>query len=107
VIHSDFATFYRSVVLPLRTKHPAQKRLDGQSSGGSRESAGQFHYLNKVWTVHMDTHLEPLQIAFDAFEQGSDPFRLQETARGLALALTPSFKAKQSTTYKHLYIYSW
>ncbi len=107
MVHPDFGTFYRSIVLPNQAKNPGQKRLDGKQTGGSRDSAGQFLYQNKAWTVHMDSNFEPLRIAYDAFEQGIDPFRFQDTARGIALALVPDLKSKQSGRHKYLYIYSW
>jgi len=107
MLHKDYCSFYREVVEPLKVNNPAQKRLDGRSSGGSRDSAGEFIFDNRTWTVHTDSHFEPLQIAFESFENGINPFVVRETARGLALTLTKELWEGQSTRFKHMYIYSW
>lgn len=107
MLYNDFCSFYREVVAPLKVTNPARKRLDGQSAGGSRDSAGEFIFGDRTWTVHTDTHLEPLQIAFDGFEEGINPFVVRETSRGFALTLSRELRAKQSTGFKHMYIYSW
>jgi len=54
----------------------------------------------------MDSHFEPWRIAFDAFQQGKDPFFVEKTKKGLTLALEPDYKRIQSTKPKHIYIYS-
>ena len=105
--YRDFCSFYRQVVVPAKNKNPGHKRLDGKFSGGSRDSAGEFIFGDRKWTVHTDTHYEPLQIAFEGFKKGPVPFEVKETARGLALVLGKEFRAKQKTNFKYMYIYSW
>ena len=105
--HPDFVAFYNSIVIAILGQHPGYKRLDGKVTGGSRDSAGQFEYCGKFWTVHMDSHFEPLRIAFDGFQQGKDPFIVKETKKGQSLILAPEYKRIQSTKRKYMYIYTW
>lgn len=107
MIYDSFSSFYQNVIKPLHSSFPERKRLDGQLSGGSRDSAGKFKYNNRIWIVHTDTYFETLKIAFNAFESGMNPFFEQKTKRGLSLLLLSEFKKLQSTKFKHLYIYSW
>jgi hypothetical protein len=86
VVHDDFLSFMRAVVLPLQDVHPDHVRLDGETTGGSRVVAGRFLHNGQVWVVHADTHFEPLAIAYAAAVAGRDPFVEEDTPRGRCLA---------------------
>ena len=106
-VHENFQSFVAAVVSPRRAANPDHIRLDGMTTGGSREVAGLFRHRGSVWTVHADTHYEPLLIAYQSMENGVEPFTQESTERGLCLVLSPDLRAKQTTPYKHMYIYSW
>jgi hypothetical protein len=106
-VYEDFSTFMRAVVLPRRATRPADIRLDGARTGGSRGVAGRFRHHGRMWVVHEDTHYEPLALAYGAAQAGSDPFVEEDTARGRCLALVPELRARQQSPHKYLYIYSW
>lgn len=106
-MYDDFLSFVRAVVQPGLVANPTHVRLDGERTGGSREVAGKFQHRSRVWTVHADTHYEPLLIAARDAEAGNDPFVEEDTPRGLALVLTATLQAAYPSPHKHLYIYSW
>lgn len=106
-MYDDFLSFMRAEVLPRRTANPDHIRLDGATTGGSREVAGRFRYHDLAWVVHADTHYEPLMLAYHIAEAGADPFVEEDTARGRCLSLTPQLRAQQGSPHKYLYIYSW
>jgi hypothetical protein len=107
VLYDDFLSFMRAEVLPRQATNPDHIRLDGATTGGSRDAAGRFRHHGVAWVVHEDTHYEPLMIAYAAAQAGVDPFVEENTARGRRLALTPELRARQRSPHKYLYIYSW
>jgi hypothetical protein len=107
VVYDDFLSFMRAEVLPRQAANPDHIRLDGATTGGSRDVAGRFHHNGAVWVVHADTHYEPLMLACAAAEDGVDPFVEEDTARGRCLALSPDLRARQRSPHKYLYLYSW
>ena len=107
MVYDDFLSFVRVEVLPRRAANPDHIRLDGATTGGSRDVAGRFRHNDLGWVVHADTHYEPLLLAHAAAEAGADPFVEEDTARGRCLALAPAVRALQKSPHKHLYIYSW
>ncbi len=107
-MNCDFIMFMQNVILPRQAQNPDHIRLDGQVSGGNRESAGRFQYDQIVWVVHKDTHYEPLCIAYDEAVAGRAPFVAEDTKSGQCLVLKPKLRSKQKNPrYKYLYIYSW
>jgi hypothetical protein len=107
MVHDDFVSFMRAEVLPRREANPDHIRLDGASSGGTRDVAGRFRHNGLAWVVHADTHYEPLLIALTAAEAGKDPFVEEDTERGRCLSLTPELRTRQRSPHKYLYIYTW
>jgi hypothetical protein len=105
VAYPDFVSFVREVVLSARAAAPNDIRLDGQRTGGNRDSVGKFAHQGKLWTVHADSHYAPLDIAYQAALSGRDPFIEQATQNGTCLVLVDELRAMQKTTPKHLYIY--
>lgn len=106
MLHDDFISFVRSAVLPHKAAHPGDKRLDGQQTGGSLNVFGRFRHNKRVWIVHEDTHYEPLMIAYEAAQQGGQPFVEEGRKRGLRLSLTGELRTRQKSRYRYLYIYS-
>jgi hypothetical protein len=100
----NFLSFMRAEVLPRRAAKPDHIRLDGATTGGSRDVAGRFRHHGLVWVVHEDTHYEPLMIAYAAAEAGADPFVEEDTERGRCLTLTAELRARQQSPHKYLYI---
>jgi hypothetical protein len=93
-------------VLPARALNPAHRRLDGAQSGGNWDIAGVFEHHGKLWTVHADTHFEPLLVAYEASRRGSNPFVESPTKTRVALDLTDDLRAKLSAPrFKYIYIY--
>jgi hypothetical protein len=107
VVYDDFLSFMRDVVLPRQAENPDHIRLDGATTGASRDVAGRFRHNGLIWVVHADTHYEPLTIAYTAAEAGADPFVEEDTPRGRCLVLTSELRARQHSPHKHMYIYSW
>jgi hypothetical protein len=105
--YPSFGAFMEEIVLPLRAAYPSYERLDGQPTGGNRDSAGEFTHAGRMWRVHADTHLDRLMAAYEALTRGtSDPFVEQPTPRGNSLDLRPELKAGlHSPRRKYLYIY--
>jgi hypothetical protein len=97
----------RQVILPRRFANPNHIRLDGALTGGSWEKVGEFQHHGLIWTVHADSHYEPLLLAYSAAEKGQDPFIEEDTPRGRSLALTPELKVLHKSRHKYLYIYRW
>jgi hypothetical protein len=108
MIHRDFISFMRDCVLPHRAKHIGDIRLDGELSGGKRKAFGYFSYKGRDWKVDEDTHYEPLELAYKAFESDEDPFveSTTTTGKGRCLSLTGEIRELQQSRAKHLYIYS-
>jgi hypothetical protein len=101
-----FAAFVEAVVLPLKSEHPTRRRLDGWPSGGNWEVAGRFWYADALWTVHADTHFEPLLLAYEAASRGEDPFLVEPTDTRRSLNITPSLRARMTNPrFKHIYVY--
>jgi hypothetical protein len=107
VVHDDFLSFMRAEVLLRQAANPDHIRLDGATTGGSRDVVGRFRHNGLSWVVHADTHYEPLLLALAAAKAGSDPFVEEDTARGRCLSLAPELRARQRSPHKYLYIYSW
>lgn len=107
MVHDDFGSFMRAEVLPRQTANPEHIRLDGATTGSSRDVVGRFRHNSLDWVVHADTHYEPLMIAYSAAENGEDPFVEEDTPKGRCLSLTPELRARQRSPHKYLYIYSW
>jgi len=106
-VFDSFAEFVRREVLPRRVVHPDHARLDGRTAGGNWDVAGRFVHDGRVWTVHADSHYEPLLLAFEAAEAGENPFVESETNRGKRLDLALHLQARRGTRHRHLYIYVW
>jgi len=108
MIHRDFVGFMQDCVLPHREKHTADIRLDGELTGGKRKAFGHFSYKGSDWKVDEDTHYEPLELAYEAFKSGEDPFVVSATSagKGRCLLLTGKVRERQKSTAKYLYIYS-
>lgn len=104
--NQSFVEFMKQVVIPAKKANPNDKRLDGQISGGNRTIFGCFQYCGRTWKVHSDTRYEPLMLAYDEAVNGGDPF-VEDTTEGgcFSLILQPKVKERQSSNYKHLYIY--
>lgn len=103
---SSFAAFVEAVVLPLRAEHPTYRRLDGWPSGGNWEVAGRFRYADSLWTVHADTHFEPLLLAYEAARNGDDPFLVEPTKKGRSLNVQPALRARMANPrFKYIYVY--
>ncbi len=94
-----------STVVPQREEHPGDLRLDGARTGGRLEPAGYFRYRDRTWVVHLDTHYEPLLLAYGAMQAGDDPFVERETQSGRCLELRPELQARLNSPHKYLYIY--
>jgi hypothetical protein len=107
MVYDNFLSFTRGEVLTRRASNPGDVRLDGATSGGSRDVVGQFRHGESEWVVHADSHYEPLLIAYEAAEAGVDPFVEESTERGRCLTLTRELRAQQRSRHKYLYIYSW
>lgn len=107
MVYDDFVSFMKAEILPRKAAQPGATRLDGQTTGGSREIAGRFKYDGHAWVVHADTHYEPLDIAYEANLQGIRPFVEEPTDKGRSLALAPELRARQASAHKYLYIYRW
>jgi hypothetical protein len=102
----NFIEFIKQKVISQKNANPDHIRLDGQPSGGNRSIFGCFQHLGRTWKVHSDTHYEPLMLAYDVAVKGGDPFVEVTTKRGgSSLVLQPEVKERQSSHYKHLYIY--
>ena len=102
MVYNTFNCFMRSIVIPLKQKHPHDLRLDGQHSGGNRSVAGVFLYRGKRWKVHYDTHFAPLDQANDAWRNGDHhPFVKKPTPKG-----NFCLELKSQPRPKHLYIYA-
>lgn len=102
----NFAAFVEAVVLPLRAEHPTRRRLDGWPSGGNWEVAGRFRHADSLWTVHADTHFEPLLLAYEASQHGEDPFLVEPTKRGRSLNIQPALRARMTNPrLKYIYVY--
>jgi len=106
VIYQSFISFVEAVVLPRRAANPAHRRLDGQTTGGNRESSGRFKHRGSTWVVHADTHYEPLVAAYEAALLGTDPFLEAPTRSGTCLDLVADVRSTLADTrFKYLYIY--
>lgn len=105
--HGDFLSFMEDAVLPFLLKHPDFVRLDGEISGGNWDVFGRFKYAGREWSVHADTHVEPLFLAYEASKRGEDPFveKLVQTGSRLDL-ITELQRRKKNPRYRHLYAYS-
>jgi hypothetical protein len=55
-MYDDFISFMQAEVLPRQAANPDHVRLDGDTTGGNRESAGTFSHDGSDWVVHADTH---------------------------------------------------
>lgn len=106
--YDSYSAFVEEVVLPRRSAHPGDRRLDGEQSGGNWGVAGVFRYEGTDWKVHEDSHYEPLVIAYQAMQSGDPtPFVVEPTARGSCLDLKPELRAAmKNRRHKYLYIYS-
>lgn len=80
-------------------------RVQGRAPKGNSVPAATFEYQNKIWDVHLDTHVHPLNIAFNDITQGhNDPFQRKFSRRhGMCLVLRADLWPTK--TSKHLYIY--
>lgn len=108
--YSNFISFVESVVRPRKTANPDHFRLDGNNSGGNRESAGEFQHHDKLWKVHSDTHYEPLLLAYDLMTKKmiDDPFVEKSTSTGKRTCLVLCDKVQRLLSkprFKYLYIY--
>jgi hypothetical protein len=102
----SFAAFLEAVVLPLKAEHPTRSRLDGWPSGGNWEVTGRFWYANALWTVHADTHFEPLLLAYEASRRGQDPFVVEPTKTRRSLNIKASLRARMANPrFKYIYVY--
>ena len=108
MLYKDFVSFMNDCVLPHRQKHLNDIRLDGERTGGKRKAFAHFVHNGREWKVDEDTHYEPLEIALSVAEAGQDPFVESNTATGKTqcLSLKSELRKRQSTAFKHLYIYS-
>lgn len=106
--YGSYAAFVEGVVLPKRAAHPADRRIDGEQSGGNWAVAGIFRYEGREWKVHEDSHYEPLVIAYEAIQGGDPtPFVVEPTTRGSCLNLKPQLReAMTDRRHKYLYIYA-
>ncbi|MDB5019269.1 MAG: hypothetical protein JWQ28_396 [Pedobacter sp.] len=78
-VYKDFQTFYTEAVLPLKKANHASIRLDGKLKGNTRIDCGYFLYQDKKWRVAADTHIVKLDLAFEEFNKGNDPFVIKAT----------------------------
>lgn len=106
--HPSYISFVENVVLPRRSKNPAHVRLDGQTTGGNRTTAGAFRGDGREWRVHEDSHYEPLLAAYEALKAGDPwPFVEAPTKTGTSLDLKPDLRQRLfERRHKYLYIYS-
>jgi hypothetical protein len=101
-----FEAFIEAAVLPVRAQHPTRRRLDGWPSGGNWEIAGRFWHAEALWTVHADSHFEPLLLAYEAARRGEEPFIIESTQTRRALNLRSAQRAQMSDPrFKYIYIY--
>jgi hypothetical protein len=107
IIHKSFISFMEDCVLPRHRDHSNDIRLDGEQTGGKRKAFGYFSYNGRDWKVDEDTHYRPLELAYNAFKTGQDPFVDNTTTTGKArcLVLVPEIRELQRSRAKHLYIY--
>jgi hypothetical protein len=97
-VHSSFANFINSAVIPLQAAHPEWKRLDGwdreptKSQKGNRAIFAQFRHAGRTWKVHADTMFAPLMEAY--LKQDGDPFveESTNTKQGTKLQTRPPSK---------------
>ena len=60
MVYDDFLSFMRAEVLPRRAANPDHIRLDGATTGGSRDVVGRFRHNDLAWVVHADRHAAEL-----------------------------------------------
>ena len=100
IIHKTFRDLMESAILPQRSANPDDVRLDGRARGPNGRAGFFFLHHNKVWQINLDTHYEPLKIAYDLFIDGdSDPFVEEPTQTGKGTRL----RLRQGS--KKLFIY--
>ena len=105
-MYPSFVSLVEAVVLPARAASPSDLRLDGQRSGGNRDSFGEFQHGTRGWRVHADTHYEPLLLAYEAAKSGANPFVEVATKQGNSLDLTDDLRLRLSEPrFKYIYIY--
>ena len=110
MVYDSFKAFMEKLVIPQKKANPNHIRLDGKTSGSTREAAGMFRHHNKVWKVDADTRYEPLLLAYDLMKKGAvnDPFVEEATATGKGTCLVLREKVKKLLPYsrfKYHYIY--
>ena len=106
-VHESFAVFMQSVVLPMHLAHPADVRLDGMATGGNWGVAGRFRFRGHVWKAHMDTHYEPLLLAYYSWQYLLQESTFTEVAmeRGVRLDLASDLNSVRGTEHRYLYLY--
>jgi hypothetical protein len=105
VIHNSFRDWVAAEILPLQRENPSWHRLDGESSGGTRNVVGRFRHVGRVWVVHGDTRFEPVLRAYEAIATGSlqDPFTVQRAKVRDCLDLLPRLKTPKQPKYFYVY----
>ena len=97
----------RQLVLPMHAVNPSHRRLDSPRTEGNWDVLCRFRCKGAVWKVHMDSHFEPLLLAYYAwqFRLGDDVFAVAEMDSGVRLDIVPEISAIRPTEHRYLYIY--
>jgi hypothetical protein len=101
--YTSFSDLIQNAVLEIRRQHPDWIRLDGNVSGGNRNTFATFRYKYKTWKIHSDTTLDALLIAWELESAGKVPFEIAVTAKGNScLRLPETLEGEADGLYVYL-----
>jgi hypothetical protein len=106
-IYTDFGAMMRQVVIPMHMAEPSHARLDSPRTDGNWDVLCRFQWKARVWKVHMDSHFEPLMLAYYGWQYslGDDVFVESAIETGVRLDIVDVVAAIRPTRHRYLYLY--
>ena len=99
-----YPSFVAWVEAEVRSKEGVIDRLDGRSSGGTREVFGRFEHGGKKWEVHGDTRIAKIMDAYRGISSSlEDPFVIEQTETRECLNLAPQLRMPGARKYFYVY----
>ena len=107
VIFADFGEMMRQAVLPMHLAAPGNVRLDSPRTDGNWDVLCRFRWRDRVWKVHMDSHYEPLLLAYYGWHcvAKDEVFVEAPMKNGVRLDIVDSVIGIRPTQHRYLYLY--